>query len=236
VRFFPSFSLPFLAIPNEADQPLTFSNTANALPKKNEIISNLQVISLVRVACSLSPFSSLIADGRPRQHLLRRRVFYNAKAPPSRIAFFRDGVSEAEFGNVKEKGSSFLPFLLILFSASNSLPPSTEVEALRAACAQLPTDPTTLAFLRSVSDLDDGERSKRLAALKAWKPQITFLAVVKRHHLRFFQDVGGDGRNIQNIAPNTIVDESVTDPRAADWYGAAHLVRPLSLFLLLQLS
>ncbi|KAI5474539.1 argonaute family member [Pseudohyphozyma bogoriensis] len=56
---------------------------------------------------------------------------------------------------------------------------------------------------------------REVARLNEWDPKITFVLVVKRHHIRFFD---GDS----NIAPGTVVDSGVVDARAFDWYAAAH--------------
>uniref|UniRef100_A0A0K3CI22 BY PROTMAP: gi/342321517/gb/EGU13450.1/ Proteophosphoglycan ppg4 [Rhodotorula glutinis ATCC 204091] n=1 Tax=Rhodotorula toruloides TaxID=5286 RepID=A0A0K3CI22_RHOTO len=56
------------------------------------------------------------------------------------------------------------------------------------------------------------------SALDAWKPKLTVIATVKRHHIRAFVD----GGQASNIPPGTFFDTGVTDARSFDVYGAAH--------------
>ncbi|BGP18800.1 hypothetical protein JCM10213v2_006880 [Rhodosporidiobolus nylandii] len=83
-----------------------------------------------------------------------------------------------------------------------------EVRDLKLACEDLKNDPETLHSL-----------GPKAAALQAWQPKITYLAVLKRHHIRAFAETPAGP---QNISPGTVFDAGVTDARSWDWYGAAH--------------
>ncbi|GAA6006250.1 hypothetical protein JCM10207_000576 [Rhodosporidiobolus poonsookiae] len=84
---------------------------------------------------------------------------------------------------------------------------SREVPMVRAACEALKRDPDVV---KAVPE----------AARLAWKGKITFIAALKRHHIRAFEELP-NGR-IDNIKPGTVFDCGVTDARYGDWYGAAH--------------
>ncbi|ORY54376.1 ribonuclease H-like domain-containing protein [Leucosporidium creatinivorum] len=64
---------------------------------------------------------------------------------------------------------------------------------------------------------------KEVPEVAGWAPKLTYIVCVKRHHLRFFgsDPSAQEGRN-QNIPAGTVIDDAVVDPRAFDWYGAAH--------------
>ncbi|KAJ2032663.1 hypothetical protein IWW57_000095 [Coemansia sp. S610] len=101
------------------------------------------------------------------------KIFYRkTKAKPQRIVFYRDGVSETQFIQVRDR----------------------ELIEIQRACASLE---------------------------QGYKPDITFLAVLKRHNTRFFP-MGRDGDRTGNCVPGTIVDRSVTMPGITDFYLFAH--------------
>ncbi|KAJ2814523.1 argonaute 5, partial [Coemansia furcata] len=56
---------------------------------------------------------------------------------------------------------------------------------------------------------------------QGYRPEITFLAVLKRHNTRFFP-MGRDGDRTGNCVPGTVVDRSVTMPGITDFYLFAH--------------
>ncbi|KAJ1725255.1 hypothetical protein LPJ53_000584 [Coemansia erecta] len=98
--------------------------------------------------------------------------FKNTKTKPQRIIFYRDGVSETQFAQVKDH----------------------ELSDIQRACASL-------------------ERE--------YRPQITFLAVLKRHNTRFFP-IGNEGDRTGNCQPGTVVDRGVTMPMFQDFYLFSH--------------
>ncbi|KAJ2030332.1 hypothetical protein H4S04_005540 [Coemansia sp. S16] len=102
------------------------------------------------------------------------KLFYKAAgAKPLRIIFYRDGVSETQFAQVRNR----------------------ELIELQRACASLE---------------------------QGYKPEITFLAVLKRHNTRFFPMNRGDGDKNGNMIPGTIIDRSITMPGITDFYLFAH--------------
>ncbi|KAJ2707458.1 hypothetical protein H4R19_004905, partial [Coemansia spiralis] len=57
---------------------------------------------------------------------------------------------------------------------------------------------------------------------KGYNPEITFLAVLKRHNTRFYP-MGRDGdRRTGNCVPGTVIDRAVTMPSLFDFYLFAH--------------
>jgi len=89
-----------------------------------------------------------------------------------------------------------------------------EVHAIRSAC-------------RAVSSDD-----------QAYEPMITFLAVQKRHHTRFFPSMK-DGRAITdrknfNLPAGTIVDNTIVHPHETEFILLSHasiLVRPYTILV-----
>lgn len=55
--------------------------------------------------------------------------------------------------------------------------------------------------------------------LAAYHPRLSFVACVKGHHARLF-DEGQRGTN--NIQPGTVIDTNITDARWAEAYMASH--------------
>ncbi|KAJ2458584.1 hypothetical protein GGF42_001987 [Coemansia sp. RSA 2424] len=101
------------------------------------------------------------------------RLFHKTtRQKPQRIVFYRDGVSESQFSQVRDR----------------------ELIEIQRAC----------------SSLEEG-----------YRPEITFLAVLKRHNTRFFP-MGRDGDRTGNCVPGTVVDRSVTMPGMIDFYLFAH--------------
>ncbi|KAJ2301968.1 hypothetical protein IWW55_003654 [Coemansia sp. RSA 2706] len=54
-----------------------------------------------------------------------------------------------------------------------------------------------------------------------YKPEITFVAVLKRHNTRFFP-LGRDGDRTGNCVPGTVVDRAITMPLLFDFYLFSH--------------
>ncbi|KAJ2687189.1 hypothetical protein IWW39_003110 [Coemansia spiralis] len=91
---------------------------------------------------------------------------------PRRIVFYRDGVSESQFNQVRAR----------------------ELIEIQRACASLE---------------------------QGYKPEITFLAVLKRHNARFYP-MGRDADRSGNCVPGTVIDRSVTMPAITDFYLFSH--------------
>lgn len=103
------------------------------------------------------------------------KYFYQQqRQKPTKLFYFRDGVSEGQFGQVL----------------------SRELTAIRRACSTLQQD---------------------------YKPQITFLVVQKRHHIRLFptDQRNSDDRNF-NVQAGTVVDTHITHPSHIDFYLVSH--------------
>ncbi|GAA5913603.1 hypothetical protein JCM8208_003986 [Rhodotorula glutinis] len=130
-------------------------------------------------------------------YLLRRRILSLRKAPPNSLLVFRDGCSESEFAAVL----------------------SHEVNAFKQACRIIKADKELESFLEKYH----GAVGKQ--ALRAWDPKVTFVAVLKRHHVRAFVPNASnpaDTSSASNILPGTVVDRDISDPHAADFYLASH--------------
>ncbi|KAJ2778729.1 hypothetical protein GGI15_004092 [Coemansia interrupta] len=101
------------------------------------------------------------------------KLFYKkTRTKPQRIIFYRDGVSESRFAQVRDR----------------------ELLDIKRACT----------FLDST-----------------YRPQITFMTVVKRHNTRFFP-IGRDGDRTGNCVPGTVVDRTITMPGFQDFYLFSH--------------
>ncbi|GAA5886838.1 hypothetical protein JCM5296_006416 [Sporobolomyces johnsonii] len=73
---------------------------------------------------------------------------------------------------------------------------------------------------RAFSRLKQDEDMLALAPeLAQWEPKLTFIACLKRHHLRAFEQ---KGTRVDNIVPGTVIDTGIVDARAFDFYAAAH--------------
>ncbi|KAJ2840688.1 hypothetical protein FBU31_000212, partial [Coemansia sp. 'formosensis'] len=129
---------------------LRYAATLIQLPSRQEMVDKMQE-AIVR-------------------HL--KLFFKNTKSKPTRIVFYRDGVSETQFIQVRDR----------------------ELIEIQRACASIE---------------------------QGYKPEITFLAVLKRHNTRFFP-MGRDGDRTGNCVPGTVVDRSVTMPGITDFYLFAH--------------
>ncbi|KAJ2872895.1 hypothetical protein GGH93_003647, partial [Coemansia aciculifera] len=129
---------------------LRYAATLIQLPSRQEMVDKMQEVVV--------------------RHL---KLFYKGtRTKPARIVFYRDGVSETQFNQVRDR----------------------ELIEIQRACASV----------------ENG-----------YKPEITFLAVLKRHNTRFFP-MGRDGDKSGNCVPGTIVDRSVTMPGITDFYLFAH--------------
>ncbi|GAA5861277.1 hypothetical protein JCM3774_002251 [Rhodotorula dairenensis] len=135
------------------------------------------------------------------------------KLPPQSILILRDGISEGEFRPV-------------LYA---------EVGEYRRALESFRFDPQVINEIgeaivaapykhepaKKTEALKDREavRAKGQEALAKYKPRLSFVACVKGHHVRFFDD---SARGTQNIPPGTVVDSGVTDARWTEAYMASH--------------
>ncbi|KAJ1875809.1 hypothetical protein LPJ55_000435 [Coemansia sp. RSA 990] len=144
---------------------LRYSATLIQLPSRQELVGKLQE-AIVR-------------------HL---KLFYkHTKAKPHHILFYRDGVSETQFAQVRDR----------------------ELIEIQRACSSIEAD---------------------------YKPQITFLAVLKRHNTRFFP-MPRDADRSGNCVPGTVIDRSITMPSLFDFYLFSHAAiqgtsRPTHYFVL----
>ncbi|KAJ1884120.1 hypothetical protein LPJ66_010764, partial [Kickxella alabastrina] len=101
------------------------------------------------------------------------KLFYKGtRTKPQHIIFYRDGVSETQFNQVRDR----------------------ELLEIQRACASLEA---------------------------GYTPEITFVAVLKRHNTRFFP-LGRDGDRTGNCVPGTVVDCSITISTMFDFYLFAH--------------
>lgn len=68
---------------------------------------------------------------------------------------------------------------------------------------------------------NDSEMIRDVGAetLRDYKPRLSFVACVKGHHVRLFEE-GPRGTN--NMAPGTVVDTGITDARWSEAYLASH--------------
>ncbi|KAJ2256324.1 hypothetical protein GGH98_001570 [Coemansia sp. RSA 454] len=129
---------------------LRYSATLIQLPSRQELVSKLQD-AVVR-------------------HL--KLFFKGTKTKPRHIIFYRDGVGETQFSQVRDR----------------------ELIEIQRAC----------------SSVEPG-----------YKPEITFLAVLKRHNTRFFP-LNRTGDRTGNCVPGTVIDRSITIPALFDFYLFSH--------------
>ncbi|KAJ2158908.1 hypothetical protein GGF46_003413 [Coemansia sp. RSA 552] len=112
--------------------------------------------------------------GRLQEAMVRHlKLFYKGtKTKPQHIIFYRDGVSETQFAQVRDR----------------------ELIEIQRAC----------------SSIEPG-----------YKPDITLIAVLKRHNTRFFP-LGRDGDRTGNCVPGTVIDSAVTLPSHFDFFLFSH--------------
>ncbi|SJL05098.1 uncharacterized protein ARMOST_08470 [Armillaria ostoyae] len=103
----------------------------------------------------------------------------------------------------------------------------SNVEKITTASAK----PKRLIFFRDGVSEGEFEQvlEKELPLLKAAcqdagiNPKITFITVIKRHHIRLFSDDPKDiDRNSKNLIAGTVVDRDITSPVLFDWYLQSH--------------
>ncbi|KAK0493335.1 argonaute-like protein [Armillaria luteobubalina] len=91
--------------------------------------------------------------------------------------------------------------------------------------------PKRLIFFRDGVSEGEFEQvlKKELPLLKAAcqeagvDPKITFIVVIKRHHIRLFSENPKDiDRNSKNLVAGTVVDQDITSPILFDWYLQSH--------------
>ncbi|KAF9207103.1 eukaryotic translation initiation factor 2C, 2 [Haplosporangium sp. Z 27] len=88
----------------------------------------------------------------------------------------------------------------------------TEIAAIRAACLRLDAN---------------------------YKPDLTFVVVQKRHHTRFFPMKPGEGDQLGNCNPGTVIDTDIVHPFEFDFYLQSHAgllgtSRPAHYYVLLD--
>lgn len=111
---------------------------------------------------------------------------------PDQILFYRDGVSESQFGMVRHH----------------------EKQQILDGCSD------------AYSELKRDPENKRSGALPAvakrntWKPKLTLIVAIKRHHARFYPQtvVAKD----PNLGAGTIVDSVVVTPNHFSFYLQSH--------------
>ncbi|KAK0473906.1 argonaute-like protein [Armillaria novae-zelandiae] len=103
----------------------------------------------------------------------------------------------------------------------------SNVEKITIASAK----PKRLIFFRDGVSEGEFEQvlKKELPLLKAAcqeagiNPKITFIIVIKRHHIRLFSENLKDiDRNSKNLIAGTVVDQAITSPVLFDWYLQSH--------------
>ncbi|KAJ2747512.1 hypothetical protein GGI20_000501 [Coemansia sp. BCRC 34301] len=143
-------------------------------PSIASVVGSTDFLGLRYVATLIQlPPRQEIVDKLQEAVVRHLKMFYRGtKAKPQRIVFYRDGVSETQFAQVRDR----------------------ELIEIQRACASI----------------ENG-----------YKPEITFLAVLKRHNTRFFP-MGRDGDRTGNCVPGTVIDRSVTMPGMVDFYLFAH--------------
>ncbi|KAK0227666.1 argonaute-like protein [Armillaria fumosa] len=91
--------------------------------------------------------------------------------------------------------------------------------------------PKCLIFFRDGVSEGEFEQvlEKELPLLKAAcqeagiNPRITFIIVIKRHHIRLFSENPKDiDQNSKNLIAGTVVDQDITSPVLFDWYLQSH--------------
>ncbi|KAJ2800361.1 hypothetical protein H4R21_003204 [Coemansia helicoidea] len=130
---------------------LRYAATLIQLPSRQELVGKLQE-AVVR-------------------HL--KLFFKGTKAKPQHIVFYRDGVSETQFNQVRDR----------------------ELIEIQRACSSIE---------------------------KGYLPEITFLAVLKRHNTRFFPMGRNGDRRTGNCVPGTVIDRAITMPTLFDFYLYSH--------------
>jgi len=87
--------------------------------------------------------------------------------------------------------------------------------AIRRACNWIEKDPI---LNECKKDIQLGEKG-----LKSYQPGITFLAVQKRHKVRFFANDSRDGVGRPgNCPPGTVVDTEIVSAQMSNFYLLSH--------------
>jgi eukaryotic translation initiation factor 2C len=55
-----------------------------------------------------------------------------------------------------------------------------------------------------------------------FRPKVTYVAVQKRHHARFFPIKKEDTDKSGNVYPGTVIDQGITHPSQFDFYLCSH--------------
>ncbi|KAJ2009709.1 hypothetical protein GGI04_000199 [Coemansia thaxteri] len=143
-------------------------------PSIASVVGSVDFVGLRYVATLIQlPSRQEMVDKLQEAIVRHLKLFFKGtKTKPQRIVFYRDGVSETQFAQVRDR----------------------EIIEIQRACASV----------------ENG-----------YKPEITFLAVLKRHNTRFFP-MGRDGDRTGNCVPGTVIDRAVTMPGMTDFYLFAH--------------
>ncbi|KAJ2335261.1 hypothetical protein GGH92_008077 [Coemansia sp. RSA 2673] len=143
-------------------------------PSIASVVGSVDFVGLRYVATLIQlPSRQEMVDKLQEAIVRHLKLFFKGtKTKPQRIVFYRDGVSETQFAQVRDR----------------------EIIEIQRACGSI----------------ENG-----------YRPDITFLAVLRRHNTRFFpKDREGD--RVGNCVPGTVVDRSVTVPGIASFYLFSH--------------
>ncbi|KAJ6608634.1 Piwi domain-containing protein [Mycena sp. CBHHK59/15] len=142
-----------------------------------------------------NPRQEIIVDLRGMVRQAVWEFYKKDHVTPKRIVFYRDGVSEGEFSKVGDHEIADIDGANHLSLPSN-----------------LSLTSTLAAFL------DVWQRGK----LTAPKPLLTFIIVVKRHHVRFFPSDSSSADKTGNCRPGLVVENGLRSPFAQDFYLQSH--------------
>ncbi|KAF5868778.1 putative argonaute-like protein [Botrytis fragariae] len=111
---------------------------------------------------------------------------------PDQILFYRDGVSESQFGMVRHH----------------------EKQQIFDGCSD--------AYMELKSNLKETLRGAfpKVAKREKWKPKLTIIVAIKRHHARFYPLTLVDGD--PNLNAGTIIDSVVVTPNHFSFYLQSH--------------
>jgi hypothetical protein len=115
---------------------------------------------------------------------------------PQRILYFRDGVSESQYGQLVDS------------DPKASKPSACELELIRKGCQ--------IAAAKAKK-----KGGKHAGA--SYNPKIMIIVCGKRHHMRFYPTDAKHTDGKGNSAPGTVVDRGVTSISNLDFYLQAHV-------------
>ncbi len=125
----------------------------------------------------------------------RKHVLKEDDVWPEHLIIFRDGVSEGEINSVVERE----------FSQVKGMPFHTGMYDITLICM--------------ADAIRQGWSHK---GMPRTRPNVTFIVVGKRHHIRFFPSQKGTGDRSKNCPAGFIVDDKITAPGIFDFYLQSH--------------